>query len=110
VNLTLLLVLAGLAAGLTNGSFAVLLTDLFPTRIRFTGAARAFNVRFTPFSAIAPLVASTQIRDTNQMASRVPDDGWCVCKPRRGSRHDCLRRSNTRSIRRFFISIIRATN
>ncbi|HEY6506360.1 MAG TPA: MFS transporter [Vicinamibacterales bacterium] len=69
VNLTLLLVLAGLAAGLANGSFAVLLTDLFPTRIRFTGVALAFNVSFTVFSGTAPLVATTLIRDTNQMAS-----------------------------------------
>lgn len=69
MNLTLLLVLAGLAAGFTNGSFAVLLTDLFPTRIRFTGVALAFNISFTIFSGTAPLVATTLIRDTNQMAS-----------------------------------------
>jgi len=69
VNLTLLLVLAGLAAGLTNGSFAVLLTDLFPTRIRFTGVALVFNISFTIFSGTAPLVATTLIRDTGQMAS-----------------------------------------
>ncbi len=68
-NLTLLLVLAGLAAGLTNGSFAVLLTDLFPTRIRFTGVALVFNVSFTIFSGTAPLVATTLIRDTGQPAS-----------------------------------------
>lgn len=64
VNLTLLCVLAGLTAGLTNGSFAVLLTDLFPTRIRFTGVALVFNVAFTIFSGTAPLVATTLIRDT----------------------------------------------
>lgn len=69
VNLTLLLVLAGLAAGFTNGSFAVLLTDLFPTRIRFTGVALVFNIGFTIFSGTAPLVATTLIRDTNQVAS-----------------------------------------
>lgn len=69
VNLTLLLVLAGLAAGFTNGSFAVLLTDLFPTRIRFTGVALVFNVSFTIFSGTAPLVATTLIRDTGQFAS-----------------------------------------
>lgn len=69
VNLTVLLVLAGLAAGLTNGSFAVLLTDLFPTRIRFTGVALVFNISFTIFSGTAPLVATTLIRDTSQMAS-----------------------------------------
>ena len=69
VNLTLLLVLAGLAAGLTNGSFAVLLTDLFPTRVRFTGVALGFNVSFTLFSGTAPLVATSLIGGTGQMAS-----------------------------------------
>lgn len=62
VDLTLLLVLAGVCAGFTNGSFACLLTDLFPTRIRFTGVALAFNVSFTLFSGTAPLVATTLIR------------------------------------------------
>jgi MFS family permease len=69
MNLTLLCTLAGLAAGLTNGSFAVLLTDLFPTRIRFTGVALVFNVSFTIFSGTAPLVATTLIRDTGSAAS-----------------------------------------
>jgi MFS family permease len=64
VNLTLLLTLAGLAAGLTNGSFASLLTDLFPTRIRFTGVALVFNISFTIFSGTAPLLATTMIRET----------------------------------------------
>ncbi len=63
VNLTLLLALAGLVAGLTNGSFACLLTDLFPTRIRFTGVALVFNISFTTFSGTAPLVATTMIRE-----------------------------------------------
>ena len=69
VNLTLLLVMAGLAAGFTNGAFAVLLTDLFPTRIRFTGVALGFNVSFTLFSGTAPLVATSLIGSTGQMAS-----------------------------------------
>lgn len=69
LNLTLLLVLAGLAAGLTNGAFAVLLTDLFPTRIRFTGVALVFNISFTIFSGTAPLVATGLIRDTGQASS-----------------------------------------
>ena len=61
--------LAGVSAGLTNGSFAVLLTDLFPTRVRFTGVALVFNVAFTIFSGTAPLVATTLIRDTGRSAS-----------------------------------------
>jgi MFS family permease len=69
LNLTLLCTLAGLSAGLTNGSFAVLLTDLFPTRIRFTGVALVFNVSFTIFSGTAPLVATTLIRDTGDVTS-----------------------------------------
>jgi MFS transporter, MHS family, proline/betaine transporter len=62
--LTLILTLAGLCAGLTNGSFACLLTDLFPTRIRFTGVALVFNVSFTLFSGMAPFVATTLINET----------------------------------------------
>jgi MFS transporter, MHS family, proline/betaine transporter len=65
VNLTLLLTLAGIVAGLTNGSFACLLTDLFPTRIRFTGVALVFNISFTIFSGTAPLVATTLIREVD---------------------------------------------
>jgi MFS family permease len=63
-NLTLLLVLAGLVAGLSNGSFACLLTDLFPTHIRFTGVALVFNLGFTIFSGTAPLAATALIRET----------------------------------------------
>jgi len=63
VNLTLLLTLAGVVAGLTNGSFACLLTDLFPTRIRFTGVALVFNISFTIFSGTAPLLATGMIRE-----------------------------------------------
>jgi len=63
LNLTLLLTLAGAVSGLTNGSFASLLTDLFPTRIRFTGVALVFNISFTTFSGTAPLVATSMIRD-----------------------------------------------
>lgn len=68
-NLTLLLALAGLAAGLTNGSFAFLLTDLFPTRVRFTGVALVFNISFTIFSGTAPLLATTMIRETGTVTA-----------------------------------------
>jgi MFS family permease len=68
-NLTLVCILAGLCAGFTNGSFAVMLTDLFPTRIRFTGVALIFNVSFTLFSGMAPLAATTLIRETGSVTS-----------------------------------------
>ena len=58
------LALAGLCASLVNGTFAVLLADLFPTRVRFSGVALGFNVAFTVFSGTAPLVATSLIRET----------------------------------------------
>lgn len=58
-----LLVSAGVVAGLVNGSFACLLTDLFPTRIRFSGVALSFNVAFTVFSGTTPLIATSLVRD-----------------------------------------------
>ena len=61
---TALLVGIGLIAGFINGTYACLLTDLFPTRIRFSGVALAFNVSFTLFSGTAPLVATELIRQT----------------------------------------------
>jgi hypothetical protein len=69
VNLTLALALAGVCASLTNGSFACLLTDLFPTRIRFTGVALVFNVSFTIFSGTAPLIATSLIRATDSVTA-----------------------------------------
>jgi MFS transporter, MHS family, proline/betaine transporter len=61
---TTLLVLAGACGSLVNGTFAVLLTDLFPTRVRFSGVALGFNIAFTLFSGTAPLVATSLIRFT----------------------------------------------
>jgi MFS transporter, MHS family, proline/betaine transporter len=61
---TLLMVAAGACASLVNGTFAVLLTDLFPTRVRFSGVALGFNIAFTIFSGTAPLVATSLIRST----------------------------------------------
>jgi hypothetical protein len=63
-NATTLLVLAGACASLVNGSFAVILTDLFPTRVRFSGVALGFNIAFTAFSGTAPLLATSLIRST----------------------------------------------
>jgi MFS family permease len=64
MNPTVLLLLAGVLASLVNGTFAVLLTDLFPTRVRFSGVALCFNIAFTVFSGTAPLVATSLIRSS----------------------------------------------
>jgi hypothetical protein len=45
----------------------VLLTDLFPTRIRFSGVALSFNIAFTIFSGMAPFAATTLIRETGSL-------------------------------------------
>jgi predicted MFS family arabinose efflux permease len=66
---TLLLVLAGLCGSLINGTFAVLLTGLFPTRVRFSGVALGFNIAFTIFSGTAPLIATSLIRSTGMSAA-----------------------------------------
>ena len=47
----------------------MLLTDLFPTRIRFTGVALVFNISFTLFSGTAPLIATSLIEQTRNNAS-----------------------------------------
>jgi hypothetical protein len=63
------MMLAGLCAGLVNGSFACILTDLFPTRVRFTGVALSFNVAFTLFSGLTPLVATSLIQSTGSVTA-----------------------------------------
>jgi MFS family permease len=69
VSPTLLMILAGLCAAFVNGTFAVILTNLFPTRIRFSGVALVFNVAFTLFSGTAPLIATSLIRSTGMVTA-----------------------------------------
>jgi hypothetical protein len=40
------------------------IADLFPTRVRYTGVALAYNVSFTAFSGTAPLLATVAISAT----------------------------------------------
>ena len=63
------LVLAAIGAGLFNGTFAYLIADLFPTRIRFTGIALSMNISQTLFGGVAPLVATSLIQSTGQLSS-----------------------------------------
>lgn len=65
-NPVVLLVLGGACASLVNGTFACLLTDLFPTRVRFSGVALAFNIAFTVFSGMTPLVATSLVQATGR--------------------------------------------
>jgi MHS family proline/betaine transporter-like MFS transporter len=63
----LVLMLAAVGAGLFNGTFAYLVADLFPTRIRFTGIALSMNIGMTLFSGLAPLIATSLIQSTGRL-------------------------------------------
>jgi MFS family permease len=77
VNLNLLFVMAGVVASLVNGTMAGVVADLFPTRIRFSGVAVSFNLAFSIFSGIAPLMAVELVKLTSSPVS--PAYYMCVC-------------------------------
>jgi MFS family permease len=55
---------AGVVASLVNGPMCAIAADLFPTRIRFSGIAISFNLAFSIFSGMAPLVATALVKAT----------------------------------------------
>ena len=69
VNLIFMMLLCGVAGGVVNGVFASVIADLFPTRVRYSGVALAFNVSFTVFSGTAPLIATWLISSTGSSIS-----------------------------------------
>jgi len=77
VGLLVLLAAAGVAASLVNGPMCGVAADLFPTRIRFSGVAISFNLAFSIFSGIAPLVAALLQRWTGSSAG--PAYYMCLC-------------------------------
>lgn len=62
MSLNTLFIMAGVVAALVNGTMAGVVADLFPTRIRFSGVAVSFNLAFSIFSGIAPLVAAELVK------------------------------------------------
>ena len=60
---------AGLVASLVNGPMCATAADLFPTRVRFSGVAISFNLAFSIFSGVAPLVATALVQTTQSPAS-----------------------------------------
>jgi MFS family permease len=69
VPLVPLLMLAGLGGSLVNGVFGAVVADLFPTRVRFSGVALAYNASFTAFSGTAPLLATAALSATGALAA-----------------------------------------
>jgi MFS family permease len=64
INLIVLFAFAGVVASFYNGAMCGVVGDLFVTRIRFSGVALSFNLAFSVFSGIAPLVATALVKAT----------------------------------------------
>jgi MFS family permease len=69
VNLIALFALVGVVGAICAGTVIAIAADLFPTRIRFSGVALAFNLSFTFFSGLAPVVAALLARNTGVAAT-----------------------------------------
>jgi MFS family permease len=69
VSLIVLLGLAGSTGAIVAGTVIVMAADLFPTRIRFSGVALCFNLAFTFFSGLAPVIAALLAQRTGVAAT-----------------------------------------
>jgi MHS family proline/betaine transporter-like MFS transporter len=67
--LIVLLVLAAVGPSFATGVFGAVVADLFPTRVRYSGVALAYNISFTAFSGTAPLLATVAISATGSAAA-----------------------------------------
>ena len=65
--LVVLLAVAGLVGSLCSGVFAVMLADLFPARVRYSGIALPYNISFTAFSGTLPLLATAAMKATGMI-------------------------------------------
>ena len=68
-SLLVLFALAGLVGSICAGTVIAIAADLFPTRIRFSGVALSYNVAFTLFSGLAPVIAALLARNTGVAAT-----------------------------------------
>ena len=69
VSLLALFAAAGIVGSICAGTVIAIAADLFPTRIRFSGVALSFNLAFTFFSGLAPVVAALLARNTGVAAT-----------------------------------------
>jgi len=58
VSLLALFATAGVVGSICAGTVIAVAADLFPTRIRFSGVALSFNLAFSIFSGLAPVIAA----------------------------------------------------
>ena len=68
-SLLALFAFAGLVGSICAGTVIAIAADLFPTRIRFSGVALSYNLSFTLFSGLAPVVAALFARNTGVAAT-----------------------------------------
>lgn len=68
-DMTLLLVLMSAIFSISSGIWPSLIASQFPTRVRFSGIAVAYNITTTLLSGFAPLAAATLIEKTGDPAS-----------------------------------------
>jgi MFS family permease len=78
VPLIVLLALAAAGGSFASGAFGAVVTDLFPTRVRYSGVALAYNVSFTAFSGTAPLLATIAISATGATTAPALVMGVCA--------------------------------
>ena len=69
MSLIALFALVGIVGAICAGTVIAIAADLFPTRIRFSGVALSFNLSFTFFSGLAPVVAALLARNTGAPAT-----------------------------------------
>jgi MFS family permease len=69
VNITLLIAAIGLVGIFANGTFAALLADLFPTEVRFSGVALAYNITAAVFGGFTALITAWLLAATGDKAS-----------------------------------------
>ena len=69
VNITLLIAAIGLVGIFANGTFAALLADLFPTEVRFSGVALAYNITAAVFGGFTALITAWLLAATGDKAA-----------------------------------------
>lgn len=69
VDIVLLLAAIGLVGAFANGTFGALLTDLFPTEVRFSGVALAYNIAAAIFAGLSALITTWLLSATGDPAS-----------------------------------------
>lgn len=69
VSLAALFAAAGVVGSICAGTVIAVAADLFPTRIRFSGVALSYNLAFSIFSGLAPVVAASLAARTGVAAT-----------------------------------------